>query len=519
MIVLKSKKALVLNLRNPAQVLSCVPKSKMFEFQGKPLLAVPYELDAVRVLNNMGIRAPGPIRHFYDWPLAKGKFPPMKHQIHTAEFFTLNPWCFCLNGMGTAKTMSALWAADYLMKLGLVRRVLVVSPLSTLERVWADELFLAFPQRTYAVVHGTKERRQKLLRTKFDFYIINHDGVGTVQSELIDREDIDLVIIDELAVYRNAGASRYKSLEKVLRGRAYVWGLTGSPVPNAPTDAYAQCRLINKSRAPKFFGQFRDMTMKQMGMYKWVPRPTAMQVVYDTMQPAIRYDRKDCIDLPPKMYSSRHVPMSPEQNKMYKEMLNKLKAEYASGQVTAVNESVKAIKLLQIAAGVAYGRDGSDIIIPSPERLSALDELIEEADGKVIVYVPLTGALDRIRDHVESKLGKGSVERVDGSVSNTERARIFSEFQKDPKFRVLVAHPKCMSHGLTLTEANVIIWYIPTNDNETYEQANERISRPGQVRNQFVVGLEGSEVERRMYKRLQEKGKNQSILLDLMKVA
>lgn len=512
MLAVKSKQALVLNLRNPAQVLACIPRAKTFKFKGQPLLAVPHGLDEARVLNNMGIRAPSPIRYYYDWPKAKGRFDPMKHQIHTAEFLTLNPWCFCLNGMGTAKTMSALWAADYLMKLGLVRRVLIVAPLSTLDRVWGDEIFLGLPHRNFSVIHGSRERRLKLMKNKVDFYIINHDGIGTVAEYLIDREDIDLVIIDELAVFRTAGAARYKVLEKVLKGRAYVWGMTGSPTPNAPTDAYAQARLINKARAPKYFGQFRDMVMRQQSMYKWVARPTAMQVVYDVMQPSIRYNRADCIDIPSCMTGLRHVEMSPEQKKMYKDMANRLKTEYMEGQVTAVNESVKTGKLLQIAAGVAYAKDGTDIIIPSPERLSTLMEIIESAEGKVIVYVPLTGALNRIRDHVAKTYG---CECVDGSVSMAERSSIFSRFQQDKDMRVLVAHPKCMAHGLTLTEANVIVWYIPTNDNEVYEQANARITRPGQTRNQFIIGLEGSPAERVAYKRLDTKGTWQGSLLEM----
>lgn len=518
MIVVPKKKALVLRSRNPAQIMACLPHAKTITLRGQQLLAVPHELEVVRVLNNMGIRAPGPILHYYDWPLAKGQFPPMAHQKHTAEFLTLNPWCFVLSGMGTAKTMSALYAADWLMSMGYARKVLIVSPLSTLERVWADEIYLAFPRRTHAILHGTKEKRLKMLRQDVDFYIINHDGVTTIKDALLDRDDIDIVIIDELAVYRNSNTTRYKTLQKVIAGRAFCWGMTGSPTPNYPTDAYAQIKLISPARAPKYFGVFRDMTMKQKGAYKWVERPNAMDVVYNHMQPAIRYDRKDCIDLPPRMNSLRNVAMSVEQMKMYKDMVSRLKAEYAAGQITAVNESVKRMKLLQIACGVAYGQDGNHIIIPTPERLAVLEEIIEEAEGKVIVYVPLTGGLERIRDHLRKKLGDHAVEQVYGAVSERERSRIFSAFQQDKRLRVLVAHPKCMSHGLTLTEASVIVWYIPTDDNEVYEQANERITRPGQTRNQFVIGLEGSEVERRMYRRLQEKGKLQGLLLDMMKV-
>lgn len=512
MIVVPKKKALVFNLKNTARVTQVIPTAKSFDYKGKTLLAVPYRLDEAKVLNNLGFKVPSPIRYFYEWP---GKFKPFNHQLVTAEFLTLHTRGFCLNDMGTGKTLSVLWAIDYLMKIGQVKKALIISPLSTLERVWGDEIFVNFPKRSYTIVHNaSRDRRIKLLEQDSDFYITNHDGVKVLRDELAAREDIDCVVIDELAAFRNSGTERFKAMKEVATGRTWVWGLTGSPTPNAPTDAWAQCRLITPDAVPKYFGRFRDLTMRKITQFKWVPREEALTVVKNAMQPAIRYKRDECIDLPPTTVTTRHVEMSTEQRRMYKDMLNRLKTEYGTGQVLAVNEAVKMTKLLQIACGVAYSPEGESVVIPAHERVEVVREVIEEAEGKVIVFVPLTGALE----HVASELRKDfSVEVVHGETSVAKRNDIFRDFQQAADPRVLVAHPKTMSHGLTLTAATVIIWFMPVYDNETYQQACARITRPGQTKNTLIVHIEGSEVERRVYSKLAGKEAMQGTLLQMIK--
>ncbi len=509
--IVPSERALVLKLSNPARVTQVLPSAKEFVFSGERLLAVPHRLEETRILNSMGFKVPSPVRYYYDW---SGPNTPFDHQTVTTEFLTLNPHAYCLNDMGTGKTLSVLWAVDYLMRTKQVRKVLVAAPLSTLERVWGDALFFNFPHLTYQVVHSpNRTRRERLLAQDVDIYITNHDGVKVLRDMLAERKDIDLVVIDELAVFRNAGTDMFKSMRDVVDERVWLWGLTGAPIPKAPTDAWAQCRLITPDTVPRYFGKFRDLTMKQVGPFKWESRPEALTVVANAMQPSIRYKRDDCIDLPPTTYSTRHVEMSKEQKALYKEMSSKLKTEWNSGTITAVNAAVKAVKLIQIACGVAYGTDGNNVVIPARERMSVVQEIVEEAEGKVIVFVALTGGLQRMAEDVASYT---SVAVVDGSVNINKRNEIFREFQDCAEPRVLVAHPECMAHGLTLTAASVIVWYIPTQDGEIYEQACARIPRPGQKRHTHIIHLEGSEIERRAYKRLQEKAMTQGALLSMI---
>lgn len=514
--VFPRQRKVVLNLRNPEMVLRHIPEARNLEVQGHRLTAVPYNLRNCYVLKAMGVHVPSPIRHYYDWPCAYGS--PWSHQIDTAEFLVMNPRAFCLNGMGTAKTLSTLWAFHFLKSLGILKRALVVSPLSTLERTWADEIFRNFPDLSCVTLHGSRERRHRLLASEFDVYIINHDGLNKDTVKLInERKDIDLLVIDELAVCRNSRTDRYKHMKAIADERRWVWGLTGTPVPNEPTDAWAQIMIVNPKRVPKFFSHFRERVMVKRGAHKWVERPDSLNVVYQHMQPAIRFSREQCLDLPPTTYATREVPMSEDQEKAYTSMLSKLRAEYKEHLITAANEGVKVMKLAQIACGIAYLPSGESVQIPSSAKLQELENIIEQAEGKVIVFVPFTDALTGLADHLNAKGIRTAV--IHGSVTKSERDMILGDFQKRTNLDVLVADARCMSHGLNLTAASVIVWYGPTMSNEVYEQANMRIPRPGQRLNTHIIHLVCSGVERKIFKRLEKKGRMQGILLELFEEA
>lgn len=433
---------------------------------------------------------------------------------------------FVVNGVvvhNSGKTMSVLWAFDYLRKLGVLKRMLVISPLSTLERAWGDEIFRHFPDMSFAVLHGTREKRHKLLACDFDVYIINHDGIKSKETiELLrQREGLDLVVVDEIASFRNASTERFKALNLLINGerktgefrKEWAWGLTGTPTPNAPTDAWAQVKLINPGKAPGYFGAFRDLVMRQSGPYKWIMREGALEVVKNMMLPAVRFSREECIDLPPTTYVTRQTELTPEQKRAFDDMLRQLKAEHGGGQITAVNEAVKLSKLIQICCGVAYGTEG-DVLLPNSPRVELVREIIEEAEAKVLVFVPLTGALKVLTEELRKDF---TVEMVHGETTKTERDRIFKDFQSSKDPRVIVANPGTLSHGLTLTAANTIIWFAPINSNETYQQANARVTRPGQTLNTLIVHVEATPLERKIYDRLQGKEKTQGILLDLLK--
>jgi SNF2 family DNA or RNA helicase len=510
MLIHRPTKKIVLNVNDPARITTVIPSAKVFQFQGKTLTAIPHRVDEVVVLRNLGYNAPSPIELFYDWP---GRFKPFQAQEATASFLTINPRGFVLSEMGTGKTLATLWAWDYLRSIGKANKLLIVGPLSTLECVWASEIFQNMPHLSVAVLHGSKERRLKLLAGDFDVYIVNHHGVEVIASELAKRQDIDTVVVDEVAIYRNCKTKLWKAMNKVCRGRQRLWGLTGTPTPNEPSDAYGQCKLIVPERVPSYFTLFRDKVMQQKSMFKWEPRSNATQVVADAMRPSIRFVRAECMDLPPTMFTDREVALTKEQAEAYRQMLSQLRAELASGSLLAVNEAVKLGKLLQICCGAAYGPKGDTVLVDVSTRINEVLDLIEQAQGKVLVFVPFTSALQQVVDEL-SKHHK--VGMVHGGTSKSARDKIFHEFQKEKSMRVLCANAGTLSHGLTLTAADTSVWFGPPASSEQYQQANARVTRPGQTRSTLIAHLIGSPVEKRIYARLRRRQNLQGLLLDML---
>lgn len=482
-------------------------------------IGAPFNLNTTQMLSHLGIEIDSPIQHGYRWPRSFVHIPqPFAHQVETAAFLTNHPRAYCLNDIGTGKTMSALWAADYLMETGAGHSALIVSPLSTLERVWGDALFINFPHRSFTVLHGSAERRRKLLAMPKNFYVINHDGIAVIAKELAARPDIDIVIIDEIAVYRNKQTAKWKVIDALIyppkqTPKPYVWGLTGAPIPNSPEDAYAQCRLVTPASVPKFFTMFRNLVMEHTSLYTWIPRPESTKIVYEVMRPAIRFSRDECLDLPDEIHTTLDVELSSEQAKHYKAVMRELYTEVQGGKITAVNEGVKLSKLVQIGCGVVYDTDGTPREIDPGNRLETLMELIECVNEKVIVFVPftaVTGMLARkLNEHWNFAV-------VTGDTPVKERNEIFQRFQDPTSDLDIVAHPGCMSHGLTLTEASTIIWYAPIDSNDTYGQANGRITRASQKYVANIIHLAGSAVERKIYKRLEERQSTQGLLLEMV---
>ena len=516
MILSKKHQALILRLRDPNRVLSVLPKARLLEHEGKQFVAVKHGVAETRILRSIGIEAPAPIQYYYKWP---GRFPPFNAQREAAAFLSLEPRAFNLSDMGTGKTLGALWAYDYLRSVGAAGKVIIASPLSTLERTWADEVFQHFPHLVAVVLHGSRDKRLKLLATDADIYLINHDGLkvaGMVEA-INERADITHVIPDEIAqVGRRAGTDRFKALNRIINGpiKREAWGLTGTPIPNSPTDAWAQCRLLVPARVPPYFNRFRDLVMKQVSTFTWAPRENALEVVQEAMQPSIRFSRDECVDLPPCVFQYRHVELTPAQKRAYKDMMSRLKTEAENGEITAVNEAVKGGKLIQICCGVAYGSDGGEVTVDAKPRMEVVLEVIEEAPSKVIVFVPYVSAVKALMEFLQAK-GIDSA-AIHGSVSKHQRDEIFHGFQRMDSPRVLVAQPAAMSHGLTLTAASTIVWYAPGVPNEIFQQANARIVRPGQKLNQLIVMIEGSIYERKRYKDLETQQNTQGLLLKLV---
>jgi SNF2 family DNA or RNA helicase len=481
------------------------------------LLALPHKQAAVRLARNLGYLVPAPIVSHYDWGGHSGDDTPFKTQKITAALLTMQRRAYVLSQMGTGKTRAALYAIDWMLMQGDIRAVLVVAPLSTLSQVWDREVYQYFNHLSVGVLHGNRTKREKVLAQDHHIYVINHDGIKVISKQLQAKEELDCIVVDELAVFRNKSSDRWKELNAVIHDRPYVWGLTGAPTPNEPVDAFAQVKLLTPSRVPTYIKAFRRKTMRQISTFKWVPLSDANDTVYEAMQPAVRYKRDDCVELPPLSYQAREAPMTKKQKEVYKRLMIALIVMFDKGEVTAANEGVLFSKLLQIASGWVYTRekDGHKKVVSldNTPRIDQLVEVLDEADGKVIVFAEFTHTAKAVQEILAKRTYDTVL--VTGATSKTARDQIFGDFQNAESPRIIVAHPKCMSHGLTLTAASVICWFTPTTSLETYEQANARISRPGQTRKQLIIHLTGSPIETKLYRRLQQKKSLQGALLEM----
>jgi|TARA_R110000744_G_scaffold130543_1_gene238205 SNF2 family DNA or RNA helicase len=501
-------KALLLKLRNPKRITEVIPKSKVVRDNE---VLVNWGIDEVHSLRSLNVNAPSPIQHRYDWT---GKYDPFAHQKKTASFFTMNQKSFCFNEQGTGKTASAIWAADYLLKQGKINRVLVVCPLSIMDSAWREDLFTFAPHRSVDIIYGTPKKRKKLIEQGADFAIINYDGIDIVFDEIVSG-GFDLIIVDEATHYKNAQSKRWKTMNKLIGDDTWVWMMTGTPAAQSPLDAYGLAKLVNPNSVPRFFGSFRDMVMRKVTQFRWMVKPEASDLVYKVLQPAIRFTKEECLDLPDMTYVKRKVEMTRQQQLYYDKLKKNHMMTIGEDEVSAVNSAVIINKLLQISAGAVYTDNGDTLEFDIKHRYKVLKEVIDESSQKVLIFVPFKHTIDILVD----KLRKDGLttEVIRGDVPVAKRTDIFKRFQTADDPKVLVIQPQSAAHGVTLTAANTVVWWGPTPSLETYAQANARVHRSGQKHPCTVVQLQGSPAEKRIYSLLDNRINVHTKMIDLYK--
>jgi len=501
-------RALLLKLRNPNRVTSVIPQSKQVDTNE---VLVKWGIDEAHKLRNLGVRAPSPIDTQYNWT---GAYTPFDHQKKTSSFFTMNKRGFCFNEQGTGKTASAIWSADFLMNKGKISRVLVICPLSIMDSAWRADLATFAPHRTVDVAYGSLKKRAKIINQGAEFVIINYDGVDIVLDE-VRNGGFDLVIVDEATHYKNPQTKRWKTLRKIVDDNTWLWMMTGTPAAQSPLDAYGLAKLINPDAVPRFFSSFRDMVMQQLSQFRWMPKENASDIVFNALQPAIRFTKEECLDLPEMTYVKRKVELTKQQTKYYEMLRKQLVMKVGDDEISAVNAAATMNKLLQISAGAVYTDDGGALEFDIKNRYKVLKEVIDESSQKVLVFVPFKHTIDVLVSKLRAD--KLTTEVIRGDVPAHARTDIFKRFQNDPDPKILVIQPQSAAHGVTLTAANTVVWWGPTSSLETYAQANARVHRSGQKHPCTVVQLQGSGVEKRVYSLLDKRIDVHTKMIDLYK--
>ena len=529
-------KALILRTRDPNKY-SIIPKHKVLsEEDGIYQVAVYWGLDESRVLKNLGVKdVPSPIKGRYGWP---GKYKPMDHQIETAAFLTLHRRAFCFNDPGTGKTLSALWAADYLMERSEVRRVLVLCPLSIMHSAWMGDIMNSTMHRSAIVAHHQQaSRRIEMIQRDYEIVIANYDGLNLIADEIRNDGRFDLIIVDEANAYKNPSTRRWKALASIIKPETYLWMMTGTPASQSPVDAYGLARLVNPSGVPKFQTAWRDKVMNKITMFKWTPKDNARSLVYEALQPAIRFTKGQCLDLPPVITVTREVPMTPQQNKYYRMLKEQMMVRAAGEVISAVNAGVAVNKLLQISCGAAYTDDREVVEFDASPRLHVLEEVLEETERKVIIFALFRSSIDTIVTHL-TKQGY-AVGQIHGDVSASKRGQIIADFQssllsekdvvdkgqrdilngmraQSMGCRVLVMQPQATAHGITLTAADTVVFFGPLMSVEMYTQCIARADRKGQDSDKVtVVHIESSPIEKKLFKAMEGKVDEHKLLVNM----
>jgi SNF2 family DNA or RNA helicase len=392
--------------------------------------------------------------------------------------------------------------------------------------VWANAIFRNFlSRRTFEILHGSAEQRLQALARPADVYILNFDGVGVgahtrkrfeldgFSKQLAERKDIRLAIVDEASGYKDSRTKRHRIARLVVGTKEYCWLLTGTPTPNAPTDAYGLAKMVNNAFG-KSFTSFQLETMLKISQFKWVPKKEGYDIARKYLTPSIRYDIKDIWDGPEMTTQQRQVPLTSQQKQLMADLKRDLQVVVKSGQpINAANEAAARQKFIQISLGAIYDARHAVHLIDARPRLDELKDVLEQAPGKTLIFVPLTSVVEFLYKELKDKW---SCEIVNGNTTPKKRNDIFGRFQGAPDSdpRIIIADPGTMSHGLDLWQAQTVIWYGITDKSELYAQANRRAFRPGQHFPVTVVQVVSNKLEQEIFRRLENNLSLQGALLD-----
>lgn len=449
-------------------------------------------------------------------------FTPYPHQRAGIEWITARPACALLWGMGTGKTVTTLTALDGILHDSLEDGpVLVIAPKRVAENTWSKEC-QKWPHLAHlrvCKIMGSAKQRMDALRSVFegpfaDVYVVNRENVVWLVEMVGTRWPFPIVVIDELSSFKSAQAKRWKALRRV-RGRIRrLIGLTGTPRPNGIEDFWPEIYLLDQGeRLGKTLGAFRARYLipeKMNGhiVYSYRPKDGAEDEVYAKLSDiCMSIKKEDVLSLPGQIYEDIELTAPTSLLKQYKQFERDkvLECLDADGEIVAGTEAALTNKLLQFANGAIYDLDGK-VHHLHDVKLDALEEMLEEAGGDpVLVLYAYKHDAERIRARIPCR-ALDKPEDIDA----WNRGEI----------PVALAHPASIGHGLNLQEGgHITLWFGLPWSLELYQQANERLNRPGQknVCRVYHLILKGTHDER-VLKSLYKKEKGQDGALDALRL-
>ena len=461
----------------------------------------------------------------------KYKLKPFDHQIDALEYGWDRPEFGLFMEMGTGKSKVLIDNMGMLYLDGQIDFALVIAP-KGVYRNWVakeipEHMSDDIPHRVIRWVSGPNKKQQEEMRSvkdKFDgltIFVMNVEAYSSLKGQKAGAWMAGalgargMIAIDESTTIKNHKAKRTKALMKIAAGFKYRRLLTGSPVTKSPMDIYSQCEflrpgLLGFESYYAFQGRYAVVQRRTMGAAAFqqiVGFRNLDELTQRIDMFSFRVLKKDCLDLPDKIYTARYVGMTPQQFEMYEQIRRHAMVLLDSGEMsTAPAVITQMLRLQQIMSGHLKTDDGDMLYFPS-KRMEALEEIINEHNGKAIIWSRFRYDIIQITEMLNKKFGQGCAVSYFGDTSDDDRAAAVLNFQNpDHPLKFFVGNPATAGYGLTLTEANLVVYYANDFNLETRIQSEDRAHRIGQKNNVTYIDLicEGS-IDERIVKALRAK--------------
>jgi SNF2 family DNA or RNA helicase len=457
----------------------------------------------------------------------KFKTKPYKHQLTALEKSWNRATYAYFMEMGTGKTKVLIDNVAMLYDKGKVNGALIIAPKGVVGTWYNQELPTHLPDHIEKVTtlwqsNITKEQSRKLgnlFKTGEELHILimNVEALSTTKGTDFARKFLSshntLMAIDESTTIKNPSAKRTKNIIKLSEMSKYRRIMTGSPVTKNPLDLFSQCYFLDPfhlNHESYYSFRMRYAIMKTANIagrkIQLVSGFRNLGELSEKLKPfSYRVLKEDCLDLPDKIYMKRQINLTSEQLKVYDQMKKEALAILNGKKVTTVNALTQLMRLHQITCGHFTSDDGITQPIKN-NRINELMDVLEEIEGKAIIWAHYQYDINTIIKEVEKVHGPGSIVDYYGLTPQDERQPNIKKFQDDPKCRFIVGTPSTGGYGITLTAANTVIYYSNGYDLEKRLQSEDRAHRIGQKKSvTYVDILADKTVDEKIVKSLRKK--------------
>jgi len=425
------------------------------------------------------------------------KTNPYKHQRDALqESANKTQWAYFME-MGTGKTKVTIDNFSYLYLLNKINTVLIIAPKSVYT-VWESEILLHMPNEIKHKIYKWNIDKPKDLTKLNDheglkIFLINVEALSTKRGldgciNYLTKNKLNFVVLDESTTIKNRTAKRTKNILKlrILSARRRI--LTGSPITKSPLDLYTQCAflspdLLGFNSYLTFRNRYAEMGDIPVGSGRWISIPKyykrldELEEKLKTFSTRIRKD--ECLDLKPKVRQKRYIELEGESQRVYERLRQSALAVVEDSTISFSNKLTEIIKLHQVCNGFTKDDEGKMLVLHD-QKVKALHEVIEETDGKIIVWANYLWNIHEIIHSLKSKYGADSTVSIFGEVSVEDRKKAVDLFQNDSKVRFFVGNPTTGGFGLTLTACNTVIYFSNNYNLEVRMQSEDRAHRMGQ---------------------------------------